>query len=157
PDSAKLAISTSLEKSSPLEIWDINEERAISHWSRERPPQLQKLIDNSVQLLTWSPDGALLAVVGLGDSGENGNPFYSSHVHVIDVANGQRILKRPFGNRPRYGGKITALAWSPDSHFLALGSSEGLLDVVELDTGKGVMSCSAHDVPIAGLVWSRDG
>ena len=41
--------------------------------------------------------------------------------------------------------------------MLALGSSEGLIDVLDINTGQGVMTCKAHELPIRGLAWSPDG
>ena len=68
------------------------------------------------------PMAARVALVGHGDLGDGGLPIWSSHVHVIDVASGERILKRPINaDRARTGGSITALALEPRRAIPGLG------------------------------------
>jgi eukaryotic-like serine/threonine-protein kinase len=158
PDGSKLAITIGSPTDSGLECWNVDHEQTISRWTRPKFYVDDKIWAGDVfNFPTWSPDGARVALVGHGDLGDNGTPIWSSHVHVIDVAGGTRILKRPIAAVARTGGSITALGWSPDGHFLALGSSEGLIDVVNVETQRGTMSCKAHDVSIDGLAWSPNG
>jgi len=134
-----------------MEIWDVDHERRISSWNRRKFAES----DNHLDIPTWSPDGARVAVVGNGDLGDDGSRW-SSHVHVVDAASGRRILKRTMGE-PHRGGTIEALAWSSDRHYLAFGTSEGLTEIVNLDSETAAMTFKAHDGPISALDWSPDG
>ncbi len=153
PKGTKLAVVIRSATSFDLECWYVNKEQQISRWIHRR-------INNGTDELTnptWSPDGASVALVGLGDFGDNGNPVWSSHLHVVDVATGKRTRKRMFGNRSRYGGQIVALAWSPDCRFLAQGTTEGLVEILSPSASEKTVLCKAHDVPIRALAWSPNG
>jgi hypothetical protein len=67
---------------------------------------------SSVKTIALSPDGTLLAAA-LGDEGKE------SSVHIWDVLTGKKIAALA-GHR----GKVTSLAFSPDSRRLASGSTD---------------------------------
>jgi len=131
----------------------VNKERQISRWTHQRfLPS-----DWGFTIPTWSPDGAYVAVVGLGDLGDNGTPIWSSHIHVIDVATGKRTTKRMFGNRPRYGGQIEALAWSPSGLRLATAAANGTVKVLEPQQGNELLTLHVEGESCALISWSPDG
>lgn len=153
PDSTRLAIAYRLPTSLTLECWDVDNEQRIWQWERYR----YKNADYDMHGPSWSPDGSRVAVVAHGDAGDDGNVFWSSHLHVWDSVTGKRILKRPFGNRSRYGGQIEALAWSPDGHYLAQGTTEGFVEILPLSANDTFLLCKARDVPIRAIAWSPNG
>ena len=80
--------------------------------------------------LTWSPNGAYVSLVGQGDIGDNGITFWTDHLHVIDITSGKRVLKRiPVGAMKL---EISSVAWSPSDKFIAIGTTEGSVEVIEL-------------------------
>ncbi len=159
PDGKRLAISVFSStyyghrtNTAGLECWDVNEERRISLWERATFKTRR-----SIPPPIWSPDGARVAVEGTGDFGDNGSSYWSSHVHIVDIPAGRRLLKRAFGNRPGYGGRITSLAWSADGKMLAQGTTEGLVEIIDPRSPDDVVHCRAHAAAITALAWNPDG
>nr|WP_261360760.1 protein kinase [Aeoliella straminimaris] len=154
-DNKKLALITRSEDRLALDIWNVDTEETIAHWERYRDSRA----DNNDFLFgpAWSPDGSKIAIVAHGDPGDNGNVFWSSHIHIFDTSTGRRILKRPFGDRPRHGGNIRALNWSPDGRYLAQGTTEGLIEIISVGGQTDAVLSKAHDAPILALDWHRSG
>ena len=100
PDGSRLAIPFASDTDEGLEIWDAVLEKTISRWIR---PQFTKQ-NWELHNPTWSPDGERVAIIGWGDVGDDGTARWSSHVHVIDVATGKRILKRLLRDRAGWRG-----------------------------------------------------
>ena len=152
PDGLKLAITTVGDNDIRLDCWDANDEELVSRWTKTKcHPN-----DSDLYMPTWSSDASRVAVVGNGDRAEGGGQWWTSHVHVIDVASGKRAVKHALGNWMRLGGKISALEFSPDAHLIALGGSEGLIRVVDIDAQNEVMVCKAHEAPVTAIDWSPD-
>jgi tetratricopeptide (TPR) repeat protein len=78
------------------------------------------------------------------------------HVHIVDVEQGKRILKHKLGGYS-HRGKVTALAWSPSGQSLACGGSQGLVEVLDVDSGRLQVSTKPHNAQINALSWSPDG
>jgi WD40 repeat protein/serine/threonine protein kinase len=149
PDNRRLAIPHASQTHECLEIWDVDTGKTISRWIGPRQWKLHSP--------RWSSDGTRVAIVGFGDIGDGGSQSWSPHVHVVDIHTGKRILKRLLRGRSRTGGQIDQLAWDADNRLLALATTEGLIEVIDVATGVVVMNCKAHDVAIHALAWSPDG
>ncbi|MEO8393835.1 MAG: hypothetical protein ABI700_12660, partial [Chloroflexota bacterium] len=95
---------------------------------------------NSVDVLAWSLDGTTLA---------------GGSVSFWD-ANGKRI-----NYLSRMGSSISALEWSPDSHFLAASSgwSNSTAFYISLwnTDWSSPQRLSGHSASVASLAWSPDG
>jgi WD40 repeat protein len=148
-DGEKLAITLKSTTHTGLECWDVRREQTISRW-------IIPLFQEVGTTPGWSPNDERVVVIARGDVGDNGTSAWMAHVHVIDVATGKRILKRIVKNQARAGGLSIARSWSTNGQFLALGTEEGLVDVVDVDRRRTTMSCRAHEVSIAALDWSPD-
>lgn len=151
PDGSSLAIGIVSEEETGLDVWNPIANRRLLRWTR---PGVKN--DTTVRHVTWSPDGRRIAFAGFGDRLEKVH-VYLPRVHVIDVATGRRVLKHAVGAKGIFHGEITAVAWSLDSQFVALGTTEGQVDVVSLKSGRRTANCKAHDVPIHAIAWHPDG
>jgi WD40 repeat protein len=73
----------------------------------------------------------------------------------------QVITSTPFGGIGRwYGGEgstVKALAWSPDSKYIASGDNDHTLRVWEAATGCVIATYTAHSDRINAVPWSPDG
>jgi serine/threonine protein kinase len=101
-----------------LTIWDIQSKSPRS-FCRGSP--------NNVHRLTFSPDGMSLCSVG------RGNPM------LWDIATGNLIFKLGLNNH------LTAVAYSPDGNYLAVGSRDsfgtlGGLNVWQLEKSRGALT-----------------
>ena len=153
PNSEELAIVSRTDDALGVEVWAVDTEQQITPWISKQAPRGYV----HYKLPTWSPDGRRVAVVGWGDPGDDGAVFSSSHVHIFDVATAARVLKRPFGNRARFGGETQAIAWSPDGRQLAQGTTQGIveiIDTVRLQPGVLGKVCNS---PIRCLAWHPAG
>jgi hypothetical protein len=114
--------------------------------------------------IAWSPDGALLAVVGQKDGCYNFRPGYfgeqgEGHLIIYDVATGHIQfnllpdgLVKSNGNAVIYG----AMAWSPDGQRLAVGYSiKDLAGTLVLKRDGTVAQLFAHTThyPIKDALW----
>ena len=128
PDGERLACVVGMG----VEVWSASGERLATLAGHE----------SNVQCLSWSPDGALIALGSRKPS-----------VSIWDAASGERRAALA-----RFKGRVEALAWSPDSSLLACGSNLGELRLASrasawaetpLDTG-------TH-AEINELAFSHDG
>lgn len=53
--------------------------------------------------------------------------------------------------------EILALAWSPNSKYLATADAIGSIRVWEMKSGKTVLTYRGHDLPVHSLAWSPGG
>ncbi len=149
PDESKLALITAHEHKFVLDFWDIDTEHQISSWNFEG------VSGTYLEQLTWVKDGSRVALIGLGDVGDDGTPYWAGHLHVIDVRDGKRVLKHRASGEVR--SAIDCLAWSPDGKFVALGTPQGRVEVVELKSRQAVFSTKVQNSGIHAIAWHPDG
>jgi serine/threonine protein kinase/WD40 repeat protein len=153
PDSEKLAFQIASDHEFGFDFWSANDERHLSRWTKSYEVPGAEV----VSAIAWSPNSDRLAFAGCGDAGDNGGPFWGSHVQVIDALRGQRMVKQLLLPGNRRGGKIRAFGWSGDGKYVACGSSEGLLEVVDAATGARQLSSKPFHVPITAIGWGGGG
>ena len=94
-----------------------------------------------VKALKFSRDGTRLA--SLNQQGE------------VTVWEADRwTVVRQVPGSPGYGGHDGALDFSPDGRALVFGHADGILHVVNLDTGATVLNIPAHPELITAVAWS---
>jgi len=97
-------------------------------------------------IVEWSPVNSILAVV----SGDGTIDFYE--YPTFENINNRIVL--PDSLQP------TALAFSSDDRFLAVGNDNGQVYVLELEDGAslgGVFLAQSHTSPVRAITWSQDG
>ncbi len=132
--------------------------------------------------VTWSPDGARLAV---GDENHGASVWTAEgkmiwrnveHTdHVWSVAwspDGRRIASGSDDHTMRIWNAETgeallhckkgitvvfALCWSPDSQKIAWNSNYSILQITDPNTGDSILECSGHTGTISCVTWSIDG
>jgi hypothetical protein len=154
--------SQDLQKSDPIT-------RAIEVFSG--PPLKRYRSDNSINMVRFSPDSTLLAA-GTGQATELDSAVGLSDdhaVHVWSVPEGRMVYTLA---EPLY--TVRAVAWSPDSRFLAAAgglsdssqfNGDNVVRVWRVDTIRGAQSAPptlvftlvGHTTSIEALGWSSDG
>jgi len=149
PNGAQIATQTRIGKSFCLDIWDLETKDSVAKW------RIESLHDSGAHFsrLVWAEDGTRFAAVGMGDIGEDGSVYRRDHLHMFDVAQSKRVLK----HLPVSSDGIEALAWSRDGRFVALGASDGRLEVVDAANGDRRFAEKVHRDGISALAWHPDG
>ncbi len=78
-----------------------------------------------------------------------------NQVHTWDPTTGKLI--KTLVNLGKTDKPIKALAYSPDGKLLAVGSDDGILRVVESDTGKAVYTSNSRNARIERVAFSPNG
>ncbi len=145
-DASRLVTITSENRDIFISCWDIGQERCLSTWNW----RTYDLRPGKVEHLTWSADGAYVCLAGHGDVGDGRN-YWTDHLHVIDVSSGKRVLKRiPAGGRKLLIGSV---ALSPSDKFIAIGTTDGRVEVMELASQQTVFSEKIHHDSVQSLAW----
>jgi WD40 repeat protein/serine/threonine protein kinase len=96
----------------------------------------------------WHPNGQRLATAG-GDGRRRG-------VKVWDARNGRELLAISAG-QDYFSVPFTAVAFSPDGHYLVTGKVSGAVQVWDAETGREVVTLGTHSGEPRGVTFSRDG
>ncbi|MBN9123044.1 MAG: PQQ-binding-like beta-propeller repeat protein [Planctomycetes bacterium] len=79
-----------------------------------------------------------------------------NQVHLWDPATG-KVIGKAVVNLGKTDKPIKALAYSPDGKLLAVGADDGVLRVVESDTGKAIYSSPSRSARIEKVAFSPNG
>jgi WD40 repeat protein len=99
----------------------------------------------SVDCVVWSPDGQRLASCSQDEK----------LICLWDTQTGQP-LHHPLPGR-RNTLRHWSVAWSPDGHVLASGSSGGSFDLWDIQTGQIQRTLNGHKKDVIDVAWSPDG
>lgn len=119
-----------------------------------------KIIDGeksgtSVAQAVLSPDGKRIAWVGAGvDAGASPVPGITTPGLIVlyDTHARQRTASPPVQPAP-----VTAVAFSPDSKWLATGSSDGSVTVWDPSAPRAVATFNGGQAPVRALAFKPDG
>jgi WD40 repeat protein/serine/threonine protein kinase len=137
-------------------VWNVDTEETISQWSYNGSTMKWATFGPNIIQLAWAPNGSHVAVTAHGEKGENGALIWQGHVYVIDAERGVTALKRNVGGSS-HRSNIKALALQRDGHVVVVGTNDGLIEAVEVDSGRVVFSTRLHSTRIHSLAWSPDG
>jgi len=101
---------------------------------------------SDVHALAFSPDGVLFASAGGSGAAD------SEEIALWVVASGER--RRTFAKQP---GRVSSLAFAPDSQSLAVGEAEGQIRILDVDTGAERTAFSGQGDRVSCLAFSFDG
>ena len=148
-DGSRIAIQSIAGKDSFNDFWKIDEEQLTATWGgRFRYPRWGER-----RLFTWDHAGMHLATLAEADKGDGESAGRQERLHILEATRGQRILKwNPSGD-----GSITAIAWSLDGRIVALGTSDGRVEAVELKNRRRCFSEKLDPRGICALAWHPSG
>ena len=89
-------------------------------------------------LLDWSPHGDKLAVV------------LEDIVYLASASNGDKTPVRGL----KFGSVVTAVTWALGGAHVAVGTINGLMQIVDVETGTCVRNTGVHDGRIGTLHWN---
>ena len=123
-------------------------DRAVRIWDAVDGRLLKELSGHEELVVTvrWSPDGRRLATLSR-----------DQEVRVWEGATWTELLRRRPDAPPVHVGRGDALAWSPLSDRLAVGTSAGELIVWGVPHGEVVLRRRGHSAYVRAMAWSPDG
>ena len=144
PDGAALA---SASRDFTVKVWDLGNGREIATYRghADQPDDPTKGGSNvlGVTDVAFHPKGKEIASA-------SGN-----QVHTWDPATGKAI--KTVLNLGKTDKPIKALAYSPDGKLLAVGADDGILRVVEAESGKAVFTSPSRNARIEKVTFSPNG
>ncbi len=99
-----------------------------------------------VNAVAWSHDGSKIAAVGIRQ------PKTQGYLRIIDVDTGRALYQLD----PNPGG-FTSVKWSPDDRFIAAGSYDQNIWIIDVQNGTHRATLSGHQATVNDIDWSPDG
>ena len=146
PDGRMLAIGKFLEREKCVALWDVDQEQFVSTWLHHGPG-----VQN--MQVAWSPEATHVAITALGETGDNGTELWYGHVYVVNVVAGNTVLKHTMPHR----ADVSAVVWKPDGRAFVAGTQDGLIEAVDVESGRTLFSTQLHSTRVNSLAWSPDG
>jgi WD40 repeat protein len=143
PDNTALA---SASKDGTVKVWDLGNGREISTYRGHVDQPDDPTKGTNVLVVpdcAFHPKGKVIASA-------SGN-----QVHLWDPATGKAL--KTLLNIGKTDKPIKALAYSPNGKLLAVGGDDGVLRVVESDTGKAVYTSPSRNARIEKVAFSPNG
>lgn len=100
--------------------------------------------------VAWSSDGSKIAAVSIQPPTDNTNS--KGYVSVYD-ADTQELI---YQSMTDYGG-YSSVAWSPDGRFIAIGSFDQTIKVIDIARQETIATLAGHRAGVASIDWSPDG
>jgi WD40 repeat protein len=145
PDGTRIA---SCSKDLTVRIWDLGNGRELvtyrGHSTQPDDPTRAGTNVLGVTDVVFHPSNSKLIVSACGNQ-----------VHEWDAESGK--LLRTLLHLGKTDKPIKALAFRPDGKFLAVGSDDGILRVVQLETGKVTFTSPSRNARIEKLAYSSNG
>jgi len=144
PDGTAVA---SASKDYTVKVWDTGNGREIvtyrGHLDQPDDPTRSGTNPLGAADVAFHPKGKVIASAG------------GNQVHTWDAATGKLI--KVLVNLGKTDKPIKAIAFSPDGQQLAVGADDGILRVVESDTGKEVFAGAPRNARIEKVAFSPNG
>jgi len=151
PDSRILAMSSS----SSTQLWDVEIQRSIRAMANH---------SKHINHMAWSPDGRILA---FGVSDEE----HAIKLWDVDI---QKYLDRLSATTSTSSGSyyypeeelrtyighssgVNSVAWSPDGHILASGSSDRTIKLWSVENWENILTLQGHSLQVNSIAWSPYG
>lgn len=97
--------------------------------------------------LDWTYDGSKIASVGVDVRGEGG------YIRIIDVNTSEII----FEHYQSSGGGFTAVAWSPNEQFLAVGGMDQAVHIFNVAAQEKIVTLQGHRWIVDTVDWNTSG
>lgn len=146
PDGTRLAFADSLNLQAPV-IWDAKTGQVIQTLSAKTGGLTPIWFG-----LAWSPNGERVAAVG-----GLMHPDSGADEGMILTWDAQTGTQTQLLTAPMHGYRLWTVAWSPDSRFLACGTTGHELFVWDMIKGIPLVQLEGHTDMIDRLAWSPDG
>ncbi|MFP6901940.1 MAG: DUF1549 domain-containing protein, partial [Opitutales bacterium] len=102
-------------------------------------------LSERVESVAFSPDGKRLAVAG-------GQPGRMGEIQIWNLEKKELQLSKSVTFDTLYGA-----SWSPDGKYLAFGTADTSVRVIDAANGKQIVYMAGHDDWVRGTVFSMDG
>ncbi|BBM86217.1 eIF2A-related protein [Candidatus Uabimicrobium amorphum] len=141
PDSKKIAVCYQQQGKShdAIDIWEISQSKTLV------------TIDcpSSVTSLSWSPDSNR---IGFGSD----YVAYIWNITPLQEVVDFDVRRKDIANaNPEV--EIFAIAWSSHQRHIACGYQDGIILILDANTGKEIYRIEAHTTAVTSLQWNRDG
>jgi WD40 repeat protein len=157
PDGKRLAFAS--QQQQRIEIWDAETGDEIRIFQGNEPNQFYRL-------LCFSPDGRMLATVGMGGTvqlWEIATGKERAKIH-LEIEGGNRNFnerifrgKGGLGFDPNQGNTITSIAFSRDGNLLAIGGFDSSIHLWNVLTGQELAPLSGHAGPVIAMTFLANG
>jgi WD40 repeat protein len=146
PDGSRLVSGSSLSNGQTV-IWDEHSGDVLL-----RPVLESGNTNPYLGALSWSPNGKWIAAGGSLMNPDNGSG--AGFIALWDAHTGQQVVLLSEGMASE---RIQSLAWSPDNHWLAAGSTSGKIFLWDMQSQLPIAILNGHVDQVLGLSWSPTG